>query len=185
MRDFSKAPDSRQLQPTHSTPPIPGENKIASIGSTQPVLSDTGKVKYFTVRERAHYPKAKVVAKCLYFRNNGQVQKCPYCAETASRGEDGFDGLRETHPSPGEAAKIGAQHVWALYSEDPVNPELYKMKKAEHQDRVEAYKDPKSSWAEKQHMLSLWAQQGLSDPRYPFPEPEILGFLSDNLRTVE
>lgn len=162
-------------------PPIKGGIIIARAGTTQIMPFHDGYRGSWLVRERAQYPDAKVVARCLYYRNDSEPKPCPYCSQAdADLGEDPYASLRDEHPSPGDMRKNRAQHVFALWSTDPLQPEEYQRALAEHEERKQAYESTKS-FAEKQAMLVQWSQQRMTDPRYPFPNAMIIGLLSDLL----
>jgi hypothetical protein len=76
----------------------------AIIGSNHTVKGADGRVRNFVVREYSQYPKAKVIARCLYCRKDWPTA----------------DELFEAHPGHNVMLKQGEAHVIALWSEDPL-----------------------------------------------------------------
>jgi hypothetical protein len=76
----------------------------AIIGSNHVVKGADGKTRNFTVREYNQFPKAKVIARCLFCRKDWPDA----------------EALFEAHPGHHVMVKQGEAHVIALWSDDPM-----------------------------------------------------------------
>jgi hypothetical protein len=168
------------LEPAISMPKIPGGFRYARIDAA--FFVDVGQKKPLRcrVRERARYPEAKVVARCLGMRTNGELKPCPVCHECAAKGEDGLDELRAKHAAGGasehELRKRHEQHVFVLFSPEHLDEEAHKEAVRQFNERLTAIKECKSA-LERQALCAEWRY----DPRAPgaMPVAEIVGLLGD------
>ncbi len=165
-------PDTATMQPVVAMPPLRGYVAIARIGAAM-ATDVRGKRMILTVRERASYPEAKVVARCLGKRVGPRLVPCDCCPEAEAEGEDGFALLRLKHPTPETLRKENEQHVFALYSEDSLSPAEYELARQTYEDRIDALKASEKKPLERQALLAQWGGY----PREPFNEP--IGLLTD------
>jgi hypothetical protein len=153
-------------------PPLKGGIKTARIGARMQAILK-GKRVYLEVREAAQFPNAKKVARCLGMRDGPALVPCSICQEAPVKGELGFDELRAKHPTPEQLRKSGEQHVFALWSDDLLDPEGYAAAKAAHDDQAKALAASKDKPLERQALIAQWGGY----PREPWAQP--IGLLSD------
>ena len=171
---FRECHETSGLQPVTAMPPLAGAVVVAKIGASLPT-SVRGKLMKQTVRERASYPNAKVVARCLGQRRGSALEPCSHCQESPASGESGLDGLRSKHPTPEQLRKQHEQHVFALYSEDLLSPEAHRDAMRVYTERQEALVACKGKPLERQALLAEWRG-------YPVePYGEVIGLLTDEL----
>lgn len=156
-------------------PNIVGGIRIAKIDAAFDV-EVKGKKHRFRVRENAAFPKAAKVARCLGQRRNGALVPCTHCQEAKAEGETGLDGLYKSHPTEMQLRKQHEQHVFALLSLDPLDPEGTAQRQKIHDERLLALKETKSA-LERQALTTEWGY----DPRYVTPTVELVGLLSSEI----
>lgn len=182
--------ETRHLRPVVAMPPIKGGIKVARMGASIET-NVRGKRMRMPVRERAAYLEARVVARCLGMRDGPRMMPCSICQECPAEGEDGLDGLRRAHPTPMQLKKAGEQHVFALYSEDLIDPDGHETKMRAYKDAMEALAACEAVPAEKnadgkitrpykaaqplerQALVAHWGGY----PREPWAEP--IGLMTD------
>ena len=173
--EFADTGELATAFPAHVPPVRAGGVGVAAIG-TSFVFRGVRR----SVRDHGAFRKAKFVAVCLGHARPGSSELEP-CTLTAATVEE----LAALHPSEatlrGKPGQGGEQVVLALFSDDKLDDEKFTLAKKDHEERRKALEETKSH-VERQAMLSQWRTEGLPDPRRAFPEPQIVGLLSDSIR---
>jgi len=107
------------------------------------------------------------------------MMPCPICAECAEKGENGLDEMEARHIAGGasdmQLKDRGEQHVFCLFSEDPLDPVATKELTEAHNERVKAYHECKTA-LERQALISEWGFNPTH--RSSQPKLEIVGLVS-------
>ena len=174
---FREANETAGLQPTFTMPPLHGGWAEPKIGTLMPIFNEEGKVSsLMLVRDVANFPKAKMVARCVLCRQTHESKPCAHEAKAGRTPGDRYAALLDAHGlTEDQMVQARVQHVFALWSDDPLDPEKHAEKHQEYTMRKRAL-DALAEKGDYVNRIALLAQFGGKEPVEP--KQDVIGFLS-------